>query len=118
MPAAIMTAHTCRQAVTRDHGHSSVSRISFLCRLWASLRLCTISRVNQRLWDWHSPVDALTALLEGFEDNGLVVDIDTAADEGESLRDPAADVVEHTAQGPYGPVGFRGGPQEGVPLEG
>src|SRR4029453_2172883 len=46
MSAALMTAHTCRQAVTRDHGQSGASRISFFCRRWASLRPCTMSRVS------------------------------------------------------------------------
>jgi hypothetical protein len=57
-----------------------------------------IEGIEQRLWDGHSSVDARAAFLEGFEDHGLVVEIDTAPGQREGFRYAAAGVAEHAAQ--------------------
>ena len=75
-----------------------------------------IEGIQQRRRDGYRPVHTPAALLEGFKDNGLVVEIDPAGAEGQGLRYPAPGIVQHTAQGPDGPVGARGGVQEGVTL--
>ena len=75
-----------------------------------------IEGIQQRRRDGYRPVHTPAALLEGFKDNGLVVEIDAARDEGQGLRDPAPGIIQHTAQGPEGPVGVRGRVQEGVTL--
>ena len=77
-----------------------------------------IEGIQQRRRDGYRPVHTPAALLEGFKDNGLVVEIDAARDEGQGLRDPAPGIIQHTAQGPEGPVGVRGRVQEGVTLGG
>lgn len=114
-----MTAVTFRHAVLRANGQRGASKISFFCRLRASLMPCTMSRVPiQRLGNGNGSVDAPAAFFEGFIDNHVVVEIDTAGGQGQSLRYPATGVIQDGAQGPYGPVGLRGGVQEGVALGG
>ena len=75
-----------------------------------------IEGLKQCLWHRHGSVDAPAAFLERLENNNLVIDIDAAGCEGQSLREAAPGVIQYTAQGPYGPIGLCGGGKKGVTL--
>ena len=93
------------------------SSIALLCRLCASRRPCTISRVS--ISDGGTGTALYTPLRRFLRDsNIMVVEIDTAKEECHGFRYPAPGIVQHTAQGPYRPVCLRRSVQKGLTLGG
>ena len=66
----------------------------------------------------HGPVDALTALLEGFDNDGLPGQVDPLRRERQGLGDAAAGIVQHGAEGAHRALGLGGCRHEGAPLVG
>ena len=75
-------------------------------------------RVDEAWRDRNGPVDASAALLEGFEDHSLAVEVDAGHGQRQRLGDPAAGEVQDLAEGANLPLGLLGREEEDTALGG
>jgi hypothetical protein len=74
--------------------------------------------IKKGVRDRDGSIDLFPTLLEGVNDEGLIVEIDAAWSEGQGLRNAAPGIVQDAAQRPDGPVGLGSSLQKGVTLGG
>jgi len=80
--------------------------------------VCRVQDIQATVRHRHGPVHAATALLEGFEDDGLAGEIDAAGRERQGLADAAARIVQDQAEGADLARGVPGRFEEGPALGG